>query len=162
MMAATDSQLEALYRKRYGGFVETVATVCGGYERAHDAVQEGFARALRAKEQFNGGSLDAWVMRIALNAALDTRRRRRFDESLGDETPAPSLAMVGGDPDLEHAIRGLPPKRRLVVFLRYFADLSYAEIAEVTGTSEGTVAATLNQAHSALRDALTHPQEMEA
>lgn len=68
-MAATDSQLEALYRKRYGGFVETVATVCGGYERAHDAVQEGFARALKAKEQFNSGSLDAWVMRIALNAA---------------------------------------------------------------------------------------------
>ena len=158
-MPATDTQLEALYRKRYRGFVETVATVCGDYERAHDAVQEGFARALKAKNQFNGGSLDAWVMRIALNAALDTRRRR-LDHPLGHETPEPQLPVAGRDPSLEHAIRNLPPKRRLVVFLRYFADLSYCEIAEVTGTSEGTVAATLNQAHVALRNALTDTEEI--
>jgi RNA polymerase sigma factor (sigma-70 family) len=42
-----------------------------------------------------------------------------------------------------------------VVFLRYFADLSYAEIAEVTGISEGTVAATLSQARAALMEQLS-------
>jgi RNA polymerase sigma factor (sigma-70 family) len=42
-----------------------------------------------------------------------------------------------------------------MVFLRYFADLSYSEIAEVVGISEGTVAATLAQARSALRTELT-------
>jgi DNA-directed RNA polymerase specialized sigma24 family protein len=42
----------------------------------------------------------------------------------------------------------------LIVFLRYFADLSYAEIADVCEISEGTVAATLSQAQAALRDAL--------
>jgi RNA polymerase sigma-70 factor, ECF subfamily len=47
------------------------------------------------------------------------------------------------------------PRRRLVVFLRYFADLSYAEIAEVLGVSEGTVAASLAQARAALRERLT-------
>jgi RNA polymerase sigma-70 factor (ECF subfamily) len=161
-MPATDVQLEALYRNRYRGFVETVATVCGGYERVHDAVQEGFARALRAKDQFNGGSLVAWVMRIALNAALDTRRRARLDQPLGDDIPDAMPVRADRDRELEGAIRALPPKRRMVVFLRYFADLSYAEIAEVTGTSEGTVAATLHRAHAALREKLTHPQEIES
>jgi RNA polymerase sigma factor (sigma-70 family) len=47
-------------------------------------------------------------------------------------------------------VRALPPRRRLVVFLRYFADLSYAEIAVIAGVSEGTVAATLAQAHGEL------------
>ncbi len=159
-MAATDIQLEALYRNRYRGFVATVATVCGGYDRAHDAVQEGFARALKSKDQFNGGSLDAWVMRIALNAALDTRRRSRPDQPLGDHLPDAMPVAIGRDPDLDNAIRALPPKRRLVLFLRHFADLSYAEIAEITSTSEGTVAATLNQAHAALRLSLTRTQEI--
>jgi RNA polymerase sigma-70 factor (ECF subfamily) len=47
-------------------------------------------------------------------------------------------------------VRVLPPRRRLVVFLRYFADLPYAEIAAIAGISEGTVAATLAQAHEEL------------
>jgi RNA polymerase sigma-70 factor (ECF subfamily) len=55
------------------------------------------------------------------------------------------------DPELAAAVRSLPPRRRLAVFLRYFADLSYGEIAEVLEVAEGTVAATLSQAHAELR-----------
>ena len=51
-------------------------------------------------------------------------------------------------------MRRLPPRRRLVVFLRFFGDLSYAQIAEVCGISEGTVAATLAQARDELSAAL--------
>jgi RNA polymerase sigma factor (sigma-70 family) len=58
------------------------------------------------------------------------------------------------DPALAAAIRSLSPRRRVVVFLRYFADFSYAEIAEALEISEGTVAATLAQAHAALHDDL--------
>lgn len=58
------------------------------------------------------------------------------------------------DPVLAAAIRSLPPKRRLVLFLRYFAGFSYAEIAAALDISEGTVAATLAQAHAALQDDL--------
>ena len=85
-------------------------------------------------------------MRIALNAAIDTRRRDR-DRPFTGEVADPRPVRADRDPDLEHALLALPPRRRLMVFLRYFADLSYADIAAVTGTSEGTVAATLNQAH---------------
>ena len=55
---------------------------------------------------------------------------------------------------LAEALRSLPPKRRLIVFLRYFADLSYAQIAELCAVSEGTVGATLAQARAALEEQL--------
>ena len=159
-MAASEQALEALYRTRYLGFVEALTTVTRGYDGAHDAVQEGFARALASRRGFNGGSLEAWVMRIALNAAIDTRRRD-CERPLDEAVPDPQLLRPERDEALAAALRELPPKRRLVVFLRYFADLSYADIAAVTGTSRGTVAATLNQAHAALRAALTGPKEVE-
>ena len=59
------------------------------------------------------------------------------------------------DPALAAAIRALPPKRRLVLFLRYFADFSYTDIAQALDISEGTVAATLTQARAALLQELT-------
>jgi RNA polymerase sigma-70 factor (ECF subfamily) len=58
------------------------------------------------------------------------------------------------DSALSEALRELPPKRRLIVFLRYFADLSYAEIGELCGVTEGTVGATLAQARAALEEQL--------
>ncbi len=64
----------------------------------------------------------------------------------------PGLLEPERDPELAAAIRALAPRRRLIVFLRYFADLSYEQIAEACGVSEGTVAATLAQAHEALAE----------
>jgi RNA polymerase sigma factor (sigma-70 family) len=69
--------------------------------------------------------------------------------SLNGSVPA-ELVEPDRDPELAEALRTLPPKRRLIVFLRYFADLSYAEIGELCGVNEGTVGATLAQAHAAL------------
>ena len=54
--------------------------------------------------------------------------------------------MRAADPELVAAVRHLPPQRRTAIFLRYFADLSYAEIGEVLGIAEGTVKATLFKA----------------
>lgn len=67
----------------------------------------------------------------------------------------PQLIETERDPELSQALRRLSPRKRLVVFLRYFADLSYAEISEVAGISEGTVAATLSQARAALLERLS-------
>ena len=54
-MGASEEQLESLYRSRYGSFRNGVAPLTGGYERAHDVVQEAFARALRERGRFGGG-----------------------------------------------------------------------------------------------------------
>ncbi len=68
----------------------------------------------------------------------------------------PALIDPERDPALARAIRALPPRRRLIVFLRYFADLDYTEIAQATGVSTGTVAATLAQANACLARELIH------
>jgi RNA polymerase sigma factor (sigma-70 family) len=143
--------IEDVYNRRYAGFHRGVAALVGD-DLAHDAVQEGFARALRRRRQFAGeGTLDGWIWRIVLRTALDIRRTRGRGDAVVPELGAEA---VDRDPALAAAIRALPPRRRLVVFLRYFADLSYAEIGDACDVSEGTVAATLAQAHADLREAL--------
>jgi RNA polymerase sigma-70 factor, ECF subfamily len=144
--------LEQLYREHYVSFRNAVAPVVGSYEEARDVVQEAFARALRSRGEFRGeGSLRAWVWRIALRVALENRRRGESSFEVLD----PQLVESERDPELAAALRRLPPRKRLVVFLRYFADLSYAEIAEVGGISEGTVAAALSQARAVLLEQLS-------
>jgi RNA polymerase sigma-70 factor (ECF subfamily) len=145
------SPLEQLYRDRYTGFRNALAPVAGSREAAHDAVQEAFAIALRKRRELRRReSLAPWVWQIAFRLALRERRRARLEELPHDL----SILEPERDPALAAAIRALPPRRRLVVFLRYFAGFSYAEIAEALEIEEGTVAATLAQAHAALHDDL--------
>lgn len=153
-MASLASEIEHLYRTRYPTFRNGMAGLTGSYESARDVVQEAFAQALRDQEQFRGdGSLAAWIWRIAVRIALESRRNGRtltIDELVAESAvPVPEL-----DPMLADALRQLAPRRRLIVFLRYFADLSYVEIAEICAISEGTVAATLAHARTDLLKAL--------
>lgn len=153
-MPISTEELERLYRSDYVRFRNVLATVTGSPEAAHDVVQEAFARALSNKETYRGeGSLRAWVWRIALRAALETRGRASVLPL--DVALEPSLVEPARDPELAAAVRRLPPRRRLIVFLRFFADLSYAEIATACGISEGTVAAAIAQARTELASSLT-------
>jgi RNA polymerase sigma-70 factor, ECF subfamily len=146
-MAGVDRLLEDLYRDRYVGFRNALMPVVGDRDAAHDVVQEAFARALRERRKLKrDASAAAWVWQIALNIAFRERRRLRLDELPEDLT----INDPARDPDLAAAIQSLPPRRRLIVFLRYYANFSYAEIAEAAGVNEGTVGATLAQAHAAL------------
>ena len=147
-MEDTRAAIERLYRERYNRFRNGVAPVAGSYEAAHDAVQEGFARALRAGDQYAGrGSLEGWVWRTVLRTALEQRRP-------GEDVPLNDLEVEFVEPErdfaLAEAVRALPPRRRLVVFLHYFADLPYRTIGEVLDIDVGTVAATLAQAREAM------------
>ena len=101
-------------------------------------------------------SLETWVWRIGIRTALGLRAD--FDPARLNGSFDPALVETQRDPSLAEALRALPPQRRLVVFLRYFADLPYADIARICGTSEGTVAATLAQARESLHDALVEEE----
>ena len=154
-MRADARAIEEVYRARHEGFRNALATVTGSYDSAHDAVQEGFAIALAKRGQFRGGSLEAWIWRISLSCALDGRRSaRRLALNGVPGKLDPQLPDPVGDPELASAVRTLAPRQRLMVFLRYYADLSYAQIAEACGVSEGTVAAALSQARAVLLEAL--------
>jgi RNA polymerase sigma factor (sigma-70 family) len=146
--------LEQLYRDRYVGLRDALATVTGSHESARDALQEGFARALAARASYRGdGPLIAWVWRISYRAALETRRRDGY-LSGEEQLEEPRLVHPERDTELANALRELSPRRRLILFLRYYADCSHAEIASICGISEGTVSATLAKAKDALRVAL--------
>jgi RNA polymerase sigma-70 factor (ECF subfamily) len=136
-----------------------MAAVTGSYETARDVVQEAFAQALRDREHFRGdGSLAAWVWRIAFRVALRSRSNGR-EPTLDELVEAAPLPAAERDPQLAEALKQLTPQRRLIVFLRYFADLPYAEIASLLEISEGTVAATLSHARA---DLLKHLEPEEA
>jgi RNA polymerase sigma-70 factor, ECF subfamily len=140
--------IEDLYRRRYTAFWNVVASVVQSRELGHEVVQEAFTSALAKRRQLrDDGALEPWVWRIALRAA----HARRGDRSLPlDEANECGLQTPERDLDLDRALRMLPPRRRLFVFLRYFGGLSYPEIAAATGVAEGTVAATLAQAQEQL------------
>src|SRR6266480_4935628 len=124
--------IEDLYRRRYPAFWNVLTSVVQSREVGHEVVQ---------------GALEPWVWRIALRAAHASRGDRSIPL---DEVGECGFQAPERDLDLDQALRRLPPRRRLLVFLRYFGGLSYAEIAAATGVAEGTVAATLAQAQEQL------------
>ena len=152
-MPASREELEALYCERYLGFRRALATVTGSYEVAHDIVQEAFARALTKPQSYRGEApLGAWVWGIALRVAREERKyaaHASLDEEIQSELIEPAH-----DPELRDALCALPPRRRLIFFLRYFADMSYREIAAVCEISEGTVAASIAQSRASIAEAL--------
>jgi RNA polymerase sigma factor (sigma-70 family) len=145
-------ELEALYRSSYARFCNTLVAVTGSRELAREAAQEAFAQALANLRHFRReGPLEAWVWTIALRHGA--RVRGRSPAPVGDGREKATVDPER-DPELAAALRSLPPRRRLIVFLRYFGGLSYREIGAVCGISEGTVGAALAQAHAALREEL--------
>jgi RNA polymerase sigma-70 factor (ECF subfamily) len=152
--------IEHLYREQAAAFGRMAAAIAGA-GAAPDAVQEGFARAYARRATYRGdGSLAGWVWRIVLRSALDlvgAPATTELGDALALELPYPER-----DPALAAALRELAPRRRTVVFLRYFADLSLTEIAQILGIAEGTVSATLAQARSELRAVLTAAAEVGA
>jgi RNA polymerase sigma-70 factor, ECF subfamily len=155
-MDARGRAIEELYRRRHGAFWNVIATVTHDRDVAEDVVQEAFARAFTKRRQLRDeAAVEPWVWRIALRIARERAARSALPL---DEVLDPALPSPDRDPDLDAALRALSPRRRLVVFLRYFAGLSYAEIAAATEIAEGTVAATLSQAHDELLAHLT-PEE---
>src|SRR5436190_13621530 len=134
-MGAKLDEIESLYSTSYLRYRNALAAVTGSYDSARDAVQQAFAQAIAERAAFRGeGSLSSWVWKIALRQALALREEFAVAELNGAFDPR--LVEPTADPALAAALRALPPRRRLVVFLRHFADLSYAEIAEIVGVSE--------------------------
>jgi RNA polymerase sigma factor (sigma-70 family) len=150
-------EIEMVYLSRFNQFCSVANAILHDRERAKDAVQDAFVAALRRRRQWRGeGSLDAWLWRAVLNAARD--RRRKHEAILVPETarvtpvePATSLHEPG---DLADALAELTERQRLVLFLRYYGDLEYRQIAETLDVRPGTVAATIHQAQEHLRHRL--------
>jgi RNA polymerase sigma factor (sigma-70 family) len=153
------AEIERLYRARFPHFLRVARAITGDHEQALDAVQEGFGDAIRSRRTLRrDASLEAWVWRSVVNASRDARRADRATAELPADAGESTNGRVQPSDALRVALLALPERQRLVVFLRYYADLEYRSIAEALGIETGTVSATLNAAHRALRQTL---QEVE-
>lgn len=149
-------ELERLYRARGQQFARVAWAITGDRELAWDALQDGFARALRNLESYRGEvPLDAWVVRIVVNAAHDILRKRRRETPTAEKDMREPSGESKASPSLREAVAQLPERQRLVIFLRYYADFDYLRIAEILGIERGTVSATLSAAHRSLALAAT-------
>src|SRR5205807_7455341 len=115
-----------------------------------DLAQEAFVRAYSAMRRFRGeASFQAWICRIALNAAHDYqksawKRRTVPSENLDDgafsaESPEDEVHRREAARTVQAAVAILPEKQRTPIWLHYFEELSYAEIARLEHTSESTI-----------------------
>ncbi len=125
------------------------------HDDADDAAQNTFIKVWQNANQFKGESrLRTWVYRIATNESINLIRKRKptidFDEAQPEmaDMITEDLYLSGDDIalKLQKALCYLPFKQKLVFTLRYFEDLSYAEIAVLTSTSEGALKASYHHA----------------
>jgi RNA polymerase sigma-70 factor (ECF subfamily) len=140
------------------------------HEVADDITQDTFVRAYRSLESFDlGRPLQPWLVRIAMNLAINhlngarrerplsedgsaaaLERRIPFDEPL-DANPERALASEELAHDLERAVERLPADQRTVFLLKVVEEMRYEEIAELLGVSEGTVMSRLSRARGRLK-----------
>jgi RNA polymerase sigma factor (sigma-70 family) len=147
--------IEAVYRRRGADFFRFALARTSDPELAHDAVQEGFARAIRAHASFRGsGSLEAWIGRCVLNAAIDASKAVAVEDIDDADVDIPLSTAEQPDESVRSALRRLPQRQRDALFLRFYLDFEYATIAETLGIEVGTVSATLHAARENLTMAL--------
>ena len=142
----------------------------GNSADAEDIVQEACLRALRGLDRYAGGNARAWLLAITRNAAFTWLARNRPKALLATEdiealapadgaaTPEEALIAKADAAAIERAIAALPPPFKETLVLRDINDLSYREIAEITGVPLGTVMSRLARARGLLMAALGRPE----
>jgi RNA polymerase sigma-70 factor (ECF subfamily) len=150
-------EIELIYLHRYPAFLRVAVGITGDEQLAADAVQDAFVGVVRNRRSLRRrAALEAYVWRSVVNAARD--RRALNMEEAPEEAVAPDPVDV--DERVRAAIAALPERQRLVLFLRYFADLDYRGIGRVMGVRPGTVAASLTAARAAVKASLEEEREV--
>jgi RNA polymerase sigma-70 factor (ECF subfamily) len=133
----------------------------GDAAMAADLTQQVFLKLLGSIGQFRGESgFSTWLYRFVVNACVDTTRRRGAQARVTDPAVLDLLPAAGSQEDafasvqlagsVRAAVSSLAPKIRMAILLRYFEDLSYAEMADALKCSIGTVASRLSRGHAIL------------
>lgn len=161
--------LSTLFERHHQRVVTVAYRVLGNWQAAEDVAQEVFLHLSRGARGFRGdASFRSWIYRVAVNRAIDRRRREARRPAVrlpdgpvipGDEPklgptppPAPGTPLVEGEQAqrVQRALSRLSPKLRAVAVLRYVEGLSYEELSQVLDCSMGTIKSRLNRAHAAL------------
>ncbi len=152
-----------------------VARMVPDRDQASDAVQEAFFSAYRNLAGFRGGSVKSWLSRICVNAAMDAQRARKRrpvqpypefeDESwqppTGEEAdPERQVLTAERSVALAGALAAITADQRAAIVLFDIHGYDYAEIAELTGVSLGTVKSRIHRGRLSLRGLLEDRMEL--
>ncbi len=158
--------------EKYQGQVYNLSLrMLGSAQDAEDATQETFVLAWQGLSRFKGGDFKTWLLRIASNVCIDLLRINRRHQTIPLEELLKDPAAQLESPEeralreelaglLNHCLLALPEKQRLVVILADIQGLTYEEIAQITGTSLGTVKSRLNRGRMNLRSLLLRQKEL--
>jgi RNA polymerase sigma-70 factor (sigma-E family) len=128
----------------------------GNVADAEDLVQSALAKTYQAWDRIEDRkALDGYVRRAMVNTHISWWRRRKIDEYPTDDIPdqpvADSSVSSEQQDALRRAIERLPERMRAAVVLRFFEDMTEAEVADILGVSQGTVKSTVSRAVAKLR-----------
>jgi RNA polymerase sigma-70 factor (ECF subfamily) len=152
---AGDSEaFAALFHKHKNLVYRTAYLMLGNAGEAEDLLQDVFLEVYRSLRTYQPGkgAFTTWLYRITVNDCLNHKRSRRWTPvPLDEATPIPQAVPLGEerreiDDEVWRAVSRLSPKLRVVVILRYYWDMSYAELTQVLNVPLGTVKSRLNQA----------------
>lgn len=149
----TIESIESVYRKQAADLFRLALARTSDPELARGAVQEGFARAIRARAGFRGSeSLEAWICRCVLHATQDPHVPGADREP--DEADGVAWKTVASDAEVRAAVRQLSARQRDALFLHFYLDFDYLTIAETLGIKVEIVSPTLHAARRNLIQAL--------
>ena len=165
VLAGDRRAFEVLVERETRTVYRACLRILGRPDDAEDVTQESFVAAYRSIRTYRGeGSLRGWLLRIATRQAFRRLSQRRANVDL-DAVPEPRLADAEGEPTrvlidrerrdaVQDAVAALPEPYREVVALRFFGELSLAEVAESTGRPVNTVKTHLRRGLERLRPTL--------
>ena len=133
------------------------------HEDTNDLLQDIFIKIWAALPTFRGDAkLYTWLYRIATNEVLNHLRKKRFKALVSLDFSSPAREKIVDDDahfngthlqrELHKAIQRLPEKQRVVFSLRYFDEMKYEDISEITGTSVGALKASYHHAYNKVKE----------
>lgn len=169
-IAGREEHFEELVRRYQRAIVAYVYRMVGDYEAALDLTQDVFIRVYNSLNRYRPEyKFSTWIYRIAHNAAIDHLRRHgtartgdlknstaegeTYEKPLASAAPTPEQESERSErrAEIEEVVQALAPAYRELIVLRHAHDMSYDEIAEVTGLPLGTVKNRIFRAREAMR-----------
>jgi len=146
---------DQLFRSEHDRLWRSLVAYCGDADVATEAEAEAFTQALARGDALNDPKAWLWRSAFKIAAGLLAERRRRDTSLTDDRLDLPTAGEPASDASLAEFVdllQGLSDQQRSVVVLRYAAGFLPAEIADVLGTSPGTIRVQLHRAHAQLRE----------
>jgi len=168
-VAGDEADFERLYQSSYGKILATLTAMLGDRGAAEDCAQDAFERAYKKWPTWQPiAPAEAWVHRIAVNAAVSHIRKMRIREvgelirRIGRPGAAPDPQELALHRDLIDALATLPPKQAATIVLRHYHGYTNRAMAALMGVPERTVASRLANAKGKLRTILGRSYRLES